>query len=230
LLDQRPTSLSAREQEHVARLTNTPLVDLTKNPKKLQKPNATGLTAYIDQREKEKSAAKANRGTSAMQAEIDRRMMVAQQRQMMEMQYMGQQGATTPGGYGAPSMMGAPSVMGGPSMMGTPSMLGTPSMMGTPQGYPQAFAYSTPGQMQQMYQQQQAGYFPQGVSPGVQQGWPSPSPQLHMPGQYPQTPMQGQYFMQQQQQPPVTQPYGASFDQAQAAARFAHQKGQSRRQ
>lgn len=229
LLDQRPTSLSAREQEQVARMTNTPLLDLTHNPKKEQKPSATGLTAYIDHREKEKIAAKANRGTMAMQAEVDRRMMAAQQRQMMEMQQMGQHGAVTPGAYGAPSVMGAPSMMGTPSLMGAPTMMGTPSMMGTPPAYPQAFAYSNPGQLQQMYHQQQQGYFAQpGGSPGMQQGWATPSPQMHMPGQFPQTPIQNAYFMQQQQ--PVTQPYGASFDQAQAAARFAHQQGQSKRQ
>lgn len=208
LLDQRPTSLSAREQEKVARMTGTPLIDLKHNAKKPQEPSSEGLTAYIDHREKEKARAKGNRSTVAMQAEIDRRMMAAQQRQMMEMQQMGQQVTMAQGGYG------------------------TPSIMGTPQGYPQAFAYSNPGQMQQMYQQQQGYFPPSGMSPaipqGVQQGWGTPSPQ----------PMQGAYFTQQQQQmqqpytaqqQPYTQPYGASFDQAQAAARFAHQQGQQPR-
>lgn len=159
-----------------------------------------GLTAYIGHREKEKTAAKANRNTAAMQAEIDRRTIAAQQRQMMEMQQMGQQ-------------MAMPQ-----------SVYGTPTVVGTPQGYPPAFAYSTPGQMQQMYQAPQ-GFFPQqAVSPGMPQGmpggWGSPGPQ----------PMQGQYFVQQPQMQPqhqaAHQPYGASFDQAQAAARYAHQQGQ----
>jgi CCR4-NOT transcriptional complex subunit CAF120 len=235
LLDQLPTSLSAREQEHVARITNTPLISLKKDPKHQQRASSAGLTAYIDYREKEKAAAKSNRGTAAMQAEVDRRMLDKQQRQMKEMQQqmeqqmqMNQQRSMTPNGFGAPSIMGgrsmgAPSVMGGPSMgapsvmggpsMGAPSIMGTPSMMGTPGGYPQAFAYSSPNQMHPMYQQPSySGYFPQqGVSPGMQQ-------------------MQGPYFMQQQQQPmpqqPVTQAYGASFDQAQAAARYAHQQQQ----
>lgn len=210
LVDKRPTNLSAREQEQVARITNTPLIDISKKPKKEQRPSSAGLTAYIDYREKEKAAAKANHSTSAMQKEIDRRMMAAQQRQMMEMQQqMGQQAqigqamAMTPGGYA------------------------TPNMMAAPQGYPQAYAYSTPGQLQQTYQQQ--GYFPQqGMMtpvPGpMPSGWGAPSPQS----------MPAQYFMQQPQQPqqqqPATQPYGASFDQAQAAARYAHQQGQQRRQ
>lgn len=202
LLDQRPTSLSAREQEHVARVTGTPLIDLNHNTKKPQEQSSEGLTAYIDHREKEKAKAKANRNTMAMQAEIDRRMMAAQQRQMMDMQQMGQQMAMAQPGYG------------------------TPTMMGPPQAFPQAFAYSSPGQMQQMYQQQ--GYLPQqGMSPGMPQGmqpgWGTPSPQ----------PMQAPYFQQpqpqMQPQQPYTQPYGASFDQAQAAARFAHQQQQHRR-
>lgn len=214
LLDQRPKSLSAREQEQVARMTNTPLIDLSRNPKKEQRPSSAGLTAYIDHREKEKAAAKSNRGTAAMQAEIDRRMMAAQQRQMMEMQQMSQQAQNQQ--IQNQQMQNQQMQMG--QQMGMAPGGFTPTMMGTPQGFPQAFAYSSPSQMQQMYQQQ--GYFPQqqGVSPGLQQGWGTPSPQ----------PMQGQFFMQQQQ--PVTQPYGASFDQAQAAARFAHQQGQSRRQ
>lgn len=217
LLDQRRTNLSAREQEQVARLTNTPLIDLKQKDKKEQKPSSAGLTAYIGHREKEKAAAKANRSTSAMQSEIDRRMMANQQRQMMEMQQMNQQQqaqigqamAMTPGGYGTPN-----------TMMG----------MATPQGYSQAFAYSTPQQMQ-MYQQQQ-GYFGQqgmmtpglpGPMPG---GWSTPG-SVHMQQQYFQQPYQ--QFQQQQPQQPATQPYGASFDQAQAAARFAHQQGQQRR-
>ncbi|KAF1959376.1 hypothetical protein CC80DRAFT_545753 [Byssothecium circinans] len=193
LLDQRSTSLSAREQEQVARMTNTPLISVSKNPKQEKQPSSAGLTAYIDYREKEKAAAKSNRSTAAMQAEIDRRMMAAQQRQIKEMQQMqmNQQIATTPGGFG------------------------TPPLMGTPQGYPQAFAYSSPGQMQQMYQQ--PAYLPQqGISPGLQQNWGTPN--------------SSQYFVPQQQQQSATQAYGASFDQAQAAARYAHHQQQQHQQ
>lgn len=204
LLDQRSTHLSAREQEHVARMTNTPLIDLSKKDKKEQKPSAAGLTAYIDYREKEKAAAKSNRSTAAMQSEIDRRMMAAQQRQMMEMQQMGQQAQM------------------GQAMAMSPGMV-NPNMMTPTQMYPQAYAYSTPTQMQQMYHQQ--GYFPQQAMPG---GWGTPSPGA-MPNQYfPQQQYQ-QPMPQQQQQQPATQPYGASFDQAQAAARYASQQGYGRR-
>ncbi|KAF1969015.1 hypothetical protein BU23DRAFT_513831 [Bimuria novae-zelandiae CBS 107.79] len=223
LLDQRPTSLSAREQEQVARITNTPLVDLSRDTKKEQKPSSAGLTAYIDHREKEKAAAKANRSTSAMQSEIDRRMQAAQQRQMMEMQHMSHQQAQQQAQQQAHQQ-----AQMGQAMAMTPGGYGTPSMMGTPQGYPQAYAYSTPGQMPQM---QQPGYFPQqtmmtpmsGSMPG---GWSTPSPG-QMPaqyfGQYQNQQLQ-QQGLQQNQQQPATQPYGASFDQAQAAVRFAHQQ------
>jgi CCR4-NOT transcriptional complex subunit CAF120 len=221
LLDQRPKTLTAREQEQVARMTNTPLLDLSQTPKKLQKSSPTGLTGYIDAREKEKAAQKASRGhSSAMQAEIDRRtlqshqrQMEAQQRQQQQMmqQQMQQQYAMaqstyapsmmgTPSGMGAPSVMGVPSGMGAQSVMGgqsmgAPSMMGTPSVMGMPTGP------GTPSGMvgmaysspsqMQMYQQQQ--YFPQ----------QAPTPQMHVPGGWgtptPQTP-QGQYFPQQSPQ------------------------------
>jgi CCR4-NOT transcriptional complex subunit CAF120 len=199
LLDQRPTALSAREQEHVARATGTPLIDITKNTRKKQEPSTTGLTAYIGQREKEKDKAKANRNTAAVQAEIDRRTMAAQQQQMIQQQQMMQMQQMQ-------------------QQMVAQSVYGTPTVVGTPQGgYPPAFAYSTPNQM---YQQPQ-GYFPQPspVMPGGMPGsWVTPSPQ----------PMQGPYFIQQplQQQQAAPQAYGASFDQAQAAARHAHQQSQ----
>jgi CCR4-NOT transcriptional complex subunit CAF120 len=202
LLDQLPTSLSAREQEQVARMTGTPLIDLKHNNKKARELPAAGLTAYIDQREKEKAKAKTHQGTPAMQAEIDRRMMAAQQRQMMEMQQqqMGQQIAMAQGGYG------------------------TPPLMGNPPAYPQTLAFSNPAQMQQMYQQPQA-YMPQAfpmATPHPPGAWPTPTPQQ----------MQSQQYFPQQQPPPqqpYVQPYGASYDQAQAAARYAHQQGQQRR-
>lgn len=240
LLDQRSTNLSAREQEQVARLTNTPLLDMSQNPKKLQKQPPTGLTGYIDYREREKAASKANRQghTSAMQAEIDRRTLQNQHRQMLEtqqrqrlymeqqQQQMQQQYAMAQSSY-APSMMG--SQMGTPSVMGAPSIMGMPTGPGTPQGMV-GMAYTTPSPLPQMYQQQQ--YFSQQAA----------TPQMHIPGAWvsptPQTP-QGQYFPQQpssvmgnmgysQQQQPPTQAYGASFDQAQAA-RNAQQQGQYRR-
>lgn len=257
LLDHRPTALSAREQEQVARLTGTPLLDLSHDKGHKPRQPSQGLTGYIDFREKEKAAAKASRqGHSAvMQAEIDRRTLQEQKRQMMEVQQrqrqmmemqqqqMNQQLAMAQSAY-APSMYGAPSVMGmptgAPSVMGmttgTPSVIGmptgTPSVMGmsarspTPQGMV-GMAYSSPAQ--QMYPQQ--GYFQQpAMTPNTNMmpgGWGTPSPQ---------TP-QGHYFPQQQQQQmgyghqqqPNTQAYGASFDQAQAAARYAHQQGQYRR-
>ncbi|KAJ4343176.1 hypothetical protein N0V87_000398 [Didymella glomerata] len=218
LLDSKPTTLSAREQEQVARITGTPLLDMSsKTNKKHQQQPSQGLTGYIDFREKEKEKAKQqNRHSAAMQAEIDKRMMQqnqrqmqeqqrqmeARQRQMMEMQNMQQQMAMAQSMYAQSNY--APSVMG----------MGTPQGLGTPTGMP-GMAFSTPGQAQ-MYAQQ-AGYFPQQQM----------TPQMQMPGGWIQTPaqsMQGQYFPQQQtpqqqymqqQNPsyPPTRPYGQNQQQ-----------------
>jgi CCR4-NOT transcriptional complex subunit CAF120 len=250
ILDYRPTSLSAVEQEKVARMTGTPLLTGVTNHRK-QQPSQ-GLTGYIDHREKEKAAAKASRLQSpAMQAEIDRRLLAqqqkqmaeaqARQRQMLEMQQQASMAQTAMAqsqyGYGnqfyggapasAQSVMGlsggAPSVMG--MTIGTPSVMGVPTGPGTPHGMV-GMAYSSSNQVpQQMYQGQ--GYFQQPVmtpnTNAMPGGWASPSPQ---------TP-QSQYFQQQQQmqyghqQQPAMQAYGASFDQAQA--RHARQQSFSRR-
>ncbi|KAJ4992080.1 PH domain-containing protein [Stagonosporopsis vannaccii] len=191
LLDAKPTTLSAREQEQVARMTGTPLLDMsTSSNKKHQQEPSHGLTGYIDFREKEKAAAKQqNRQSAAMQAEIDKRMMQqsqrqmqeqqrqmeARQRQMMEMQNMNQQMAMAQSMYAQSNY--------------APSMMGTPQGLGTPTGMP-GMAYSTPSQAQ-MYSQQ--GYFPQQPM----------TPQMQVPGGWVQTPaqsMQGQYFQQPQQQ------------------------------
>ncbi|KAH6638163.1 hypothetical protein C7974DRAFT_411607 [Boeremia exigua] len=216
LLDSKPTTLSAREQEQVARMTGTPMLDMSTNSnKKSQEQPSHGLTGYIDFREKEKAAAKQqNRHSAAMQAEIDKRMMQqnqrqmqeqqrqmearqmqeqqrqmeARQRQMMEMQNMNQQMAMAQQSMYAQSNY-------------APSMMGTPQGLGTPTGMP-GMAFSTPGQAQ-MYAQQ--GYFNQQPM----------TPQMQVPGGWIQTPaqsMQGQYFPPQQQQNqnqyPPTRPYG----------------------
>ncbi|KAF2281294.1 uncharacterized protein EI97DRAFT_472625 [Westerdykella ornata] len=202
LLDQRPVSLSAHEQEQVARLTGTPLIDMTHARTKSQ-PATEGLTAYIDQRERQKAHAKANHSTAAMQAEIDRRMMAAQQRQMLEMQQMGQQVAMAQGGYGAPTMGFSPQAYS-PGLTYSPGM--TPPAMFPQQGY-----YQAP------------------VSPAMPPAWGTPSPQPMQASYFPaqqQQPVQQRYPSPQPQQQPFIQPYGASFDQAQAAARYAHQQGQ----
>jgi CCR4-NOT transcriptional complex subunit CAF120 len=270
ILDQRPTSLSAFEQEQVARLTNTTLLSGVTGHKK-QQPSQ-GLTGYIDYREKEKAAAKASRTghSTAMQAEIDRRLLQnqqkqiaeaqARQRQIVEMQQLQMQQqqqqmqanlAQSSYGYGnsyhagnptgAPSVLGmssgSPSVMGmpsgPPSVMGmpsrTPSLMGMPTGPGTPQGMV-GMAYSSPHQLQQQQTYQGQGYFQQPVmTPNTNMmpgGWGSPSPQTPQ-GQYFQQPQQQMSYGQQQQ--PTTQPYGASFDQAQAAARQGQHQSQFRR-
>lgn len=247
LLDHRPNNLSAREQEQVARLTNTPLIDMSHDTKKLQKqPPPQGLTGYIDFREKEKAAAKASRQghSSAMQAEIDRRTLQNQHRQMMETQQrqrqymeqqqaqMQQQQAQMQQQYTMAQSSYAPSVMGtqmtAPSIMGAPSMIGMPPGPGTPQSMV-GMAYTTPSPgLPQMYQHQQ--YFPQQAATpqmNIPGAWVSPAPQASQGQYFPQQPPSSRGSMSFPQQP-ATQAYGASFDQAQAA-KNAQQHGNYRR-
>ena len=207
-------------------MTHTPLLDMSQGTGHKQRQSSQGLTGYIDFREKEKAAAKASRQgpSAAMQAEIDRRMIRNQQRQMMEVQQrqrqmmeyqqqqMAQQMAMSQNTY-APSMMGTPSVMGmpmgAPSVMGmttgTPSVMGmsmhrssmsTPSVMGMPTGP------GTPQGMIGMAYSSTPNQAPQMYSQGY---FPQPAmtPNTnHMPGGWgtptPLTP-QEQYFQQQQQ-------------------------------
>ncbi|KAI8940034.1 hypothetical protein NX059_003756 [Plenodomus lindquistii] len=234
LLDQRPTTLTAREQEQVARMTNTPLLDLSQQPKKLQKPTPTGLTGYIDFREKEKAAAKANRQghSSAMQAEIDRRTLQVQHRQMLETQqrqraYMEQQQQVMQQQYALAQSNYAPSVMGTPSVMGAPSIMGMPTGSGASQGM-SGMAYTTSSPL--MFQHQQ--YFPQQAATphmSVPGAWASPSPQTPQGQYFGQPSPQGMGSMGYQQQMPATQAYGASFDQAQAAKNAQQYQGSYRR-
>ncbi|KAL5113693.1 hypothetical protein ACEQ8H_008422 [Pleosporales sp. CAS-2024a] len=167
ILDQRQTSLSAVEQEQVARMTGTPLLSGVSNHKK-QQPSQ-GLTGYIDYREKEKAAAKAARNghSPAMQAEIDRRLLAQQQKAMMaeaqarqqqmleaqqqqqhqmQIQMQMQMHATMPQsqyGYGNQYYSGAPSVM---EMSRAPSVMDmsrAPSVMGVTTGTPSVMGMPT---------------------------------------------------------------------------------------
>lgn len=225
ILDQRPTSLTAREQQQISQMTGTPLIDLAeanRQRKQQQSSQPHTLTGYIDSREKEKALHKNQFANNpAMQAEINRRLQQNQQRQIQEAEYrqrrmveqqQQQMHAAMAQNYQQPDY--APSAMG--MSMNPPSVMGmsmnSPSVMGIPMGTPSpgiGMAYTTP-QQQVMPQ----NYF--------QQPMMTPNTNL-MPGAFPQASPQGQYFQsqpmeygdQQQQQRP-TQAYGASFDQAQA--------------
>lgn len=182
----KPTTLSAREQENIARATGTPLIDLTKNAKDTQRPSPAGLVGYVEQRNEQRALAKQNVASAAVQAEIERRKMEAQRQQMqMQMQQMSSAQSSYP----------------------------SPAVTGMPQNFSQPLTYPSPSQG---FQQQ--GYFPP-------QGWDVQSPQ-QLVGQYGASGYVQQSPIQQHTPP---QPYGASWDQAQAAARLAQQQGQSRR-
>ncbi|KAK8229603.1 hypothetical protein HDK77DRAFT_486207 [Phyllosticta capitalensis] len=58
LINADASQLTAREQEHVARLTGTPLIDMTQNPTKKKEPESFGLVSAIAARQKEKESIK----------------------------------------------------------------------------------------------------------------------------------------------------------------------------
>ena len=69
--------LSAREQEHVARVTGSPLINMaSKNP--TRRPSSSGLIGAIEAREEEKKAIKAGMGGQMVQQAIAQRQQQAQ--------------------------------------------------------------------------------------------------------------------------------------------------------
>ncbi|KAH7069346.1 hypothetical protein FB567DRAFT_565070 [Paraphoma chrysanthemicola] len=218
IIEQHTKKLSAHEQMYNAQNAAAPMLSGVTGHK--QKQPSEGLINFIDTREKQRQFAKDNHISSGSKVEAriyqkqhaQKLEAQARQREMQIQQQLQMQNAQ--GVY-----QGTPSVMG--MSMGTPSVMGMPVGPGTPQGMV-GMAYSSPQQLPpQMYQQ--GGYFQQpmmtpntNMIPG---GWVSPSPQ---------TP-QGQYFQQPMNfgQQPATQPYGASYDRAQAAKQ-AQQQGHQR--
>ncbi|KAF2498765.1 hypothetical protein BU16DRAFT_456083 [Lophium mytilinum] len=163
LISEKPAQLSAREQQQVSRMTGTPLIDLSQNNKKDQRPASAGLVGYVSQREEQKLLAKQNMTTPAMQAEIDRRMRHQQQQQQMPMH-------AAHGSYS-----------------------GTPSIMGMPQqNFSQPFFTPSPALQQQQQAgyfppqaPMQQGWVPQQPSPGQYGagGFVQGQPQAHTPTQ-----------------------------------------------
>ena len=172
--------LSAREQEHLARVTGTPLISMAGHSKNASQ-GGSGLVGAIAAREQEKQQMKDGIRSHTMQNAINARQMQQQdqyrQQQQHQQQYMQSQ-------MGAPSM-GAPSVFGG--SMGVQS-----NMMGGGYGYQLPPGHGPPGQ--QHYNSPSTGYAQSaaGWNPGPRQGIPQqvdpgfiPSPQQgFMPTQY----------------------------------------------
>lgn len=190
--------LSAREQEHVARVTNSPLINMAGNTNK-NLPQGGGLVGAIEAREKEKREIKQGLSGQMVQQAIHQRQQHSQGQQQRQ---PSQQSFSTP----TPQF----------SMPGQfPSSPGQPPTPGVAQ---QQYGWGTPQQQQQYasYQQYPQMQSQQWTPPAIQQYWgqqqsspyqqqqqpPSPFQQQH--GPFPVQPsfqqQQGQYGQAQQQQ------------------------------
>jgi CCR4-NOT transcriptional complex subunit CAF120 len=83
--------LSAREQEHVARMTNSPLVNV--NASKNQSPQSAGLVGAIEAREQEKKQVRQGISGQMVQHAIASRQQQAQQQYQLYQQQLAQQQA-----------------------------------------------------------------------------------------------------------------------------------------
>ncbi|KAB5580934.1 PH domain-containing protein [Coniochaeta sp. 2T2.1] len=190
LLQQRPSSqgtgaalastshLSAREQEHVARVTGSPLLNVgnRSNTPQAQQP---GLVGAIEAREREKAQMKQGLGGQAVAAAIDQRQreQFNQAQRAAQVAYQQQQGgynrAMSPGpGVPSPSMYAGSSM--GPMGMGM-----GPGPVMSPPSRNNSFGPGIPPQ-----QQQQRPQMPQQqLSYGQPNPYGQPSPQMYAPPQ-----------------------------------------------
>ncbi|KAH9884760.1 hypothetical protein F4778DRAFT_774561 [Xylariomycetidae sp. FL2044] len=176
--------LSAREQEHVARVTGSPLINMAGN--KNSPPPGAGLVGAIEAREREKQQMKQGWSSQAAQAAINQRQQQQQQQQQVYQQYQQyQQPMASPG---LPPPAGMYSNMGR-GMMGVP-----PSPRHQGFGMPQAnFGNPSP-------RFEQEGNW----SPSSGPGYPSPRQGHFDPRHMPQ---QGQFSPPPQQFSPPPQQF-----------------------
>ena len=167
--------LSAREQEHIARVTGSPLVTMASNPNKDIGAQSTGLVGAIEAREKEKKGIKEGLNNHMVQQAIAQRQHHSHQQRQSSYTLPVQQYTTPQPQYAMPG--GFP-----------PSPNQYPSFPTTQQQY----GWSSPQEGQQQYQQyqqyQQQPRYPQ------QQQWTPPSA-----GQF-VGPQQPSLYQQQSQQ------------------------------
>ena len=201
--------LSAREQEHVARVTNSPLINMAGNTNK-NLPQGGGLIGAIEAREKEKREIKQGLSGQMVQHAIQQRQQHSQAQQSQQQRQPSQQTFSTP----TPQF----------SMPGQfPQSPGQYPTSGAAQQQ-QQYSWSTPPQQQQYanYPQMQSQ---QWTPPAAQQYWGqqqgSPyeqqqSPPLSFQQQHGPFPVQ---FNRQQQPgqygPGQQQPYGPYFGNGQ---------------
>lgn len=175
--------LSAREQEHLARATGSPLINVAGNTRQQQ---GGGLVGAIEARERERAQMKQGISSQAVQHAINQRQQHQQaqdfhrQQQFSQQQmYPGPQNASMGNvsnmgmamGQPAPSMYGGSSMGPGNMPMGRGGYQGPPGQ-GPPQPRPMMI---------------------QNSSYGSPQGFPGPAPQVYSPGGFsrPGPPQQG---------------------------------------
>ena len=185
-------NLSAREQEHVARVTGSPLINMAGKSGK-QTPQGGGLVGAIEAREQEKKDIRQGMSNQAVQHAIAQRQQHGQGSQSRQQSY----NAPTP-------QMHVPG-----QWPQTPSVYAqTPGQYQPGPGYGQAqYGYGMPQQQPQTYNQ------PQYASQTRQQQGTAPATQQYVQNQQVASPYQQQF--QQFQQTPQQYPQTA-FQQQQA--------------
>lgn len=184
--------LSAREQEHVARVTGSPLINMAGNTNRNSGPPGSGLVGAIEAREREKRDIKEGYSSHMVQHAIAQR-----QQQERSQARQSSYGAPSPQ-YGIPNpQYGAPSAQYATpnpqyAMPGgyPPSPVHQYPSYGTP---PQQYGWGVPAQ-QQYAQYQQTMQYPQG------QLWSPPAAGAIYGGQHQQQHQQHHQQHQQQQQ------------------------------
>ncbi|KAL8808671.1 MAG: hypothetical protein Q9200_004144 [Gallowayella weberi] len=192
--------LSAREQEHVARVTKSPLINMAGNPPRAgQGPPGGGLVGAIEAREKEKQEIKQGVSSHMVQHAI------AQRQHHNQVQQQRQQSFVQP----------SPQLQMPGAFPQTPQYQMPGQFPQTPMQYS-----TTPGQGQQQYGwgQPQAQYGQHQQYPQQRpQQWASPAQQLYWGGSYHNAPFQqrNQPYQQVNQQPPQGQYVQAQQQQQQ---------------
>ena len=196
------TLLSAREQEHVARVTGSPLINMTSNPNK-QLPQGVGLVGAIEAREKERKEMKEGLSGQMVQHAIAQRHQQQNQGYQQQVQGQGQQYTQQP--FPSPS----------PQMHVPGQYPQTPIRSQSSYGWNMA-QQSYGQQAQPVQQQQQQQQQSQWVSPAAQLYWSA----SQNPSPYQAQPHQAQGFSQGLYQQPgptpqAQQQYGSYFGNGQ---------------
>ena len=207
--------LSAREQEHVARVTNSPLINMAGSTNK-NLPQGGGLIGAIEAREKEKREIKQGLSGQMVQHAIQQRQQHSQAQQSQQSQQQRQPSQQT---FSPPT----PQFSMPGQFPQSPGQYPTPGA-----AQQQQYSWSTPLQQQQYanYQQYPQMQSQQWTPPATQQYWgqqqgspyqqqqPPPSPFQQQHGPFPvqsnRQQQPGQYSPGQQQ------PYGPYFGNGQA--------------